>query len=217
MKPINSKERARAFFRVTVWFVICFTLAMLLGYCTMNVKNYSDSESRKQLESLKSELSFMGNVFQPNIESATRQLENYPSYREKNLNRDDIATNINVSLENIKKEWKVDEKDQQYLMYKNIVDVYFTLKSTYDKKFKLEEELESKDNAVKNGSGDVQRLTTRIDELERENQSLKSEKSLSGPNSAKLQSQLDKLQSQLISCRDSLKRCIREVSILRQK
>jgi hypothetical protein len=217
MKPLNSKERARAFYKVIGWFAFCFALAVLLGYCTMNVNNYTDYESRKQLESLKNDLIFLEKVFQPNIEDATKKLADLPKYKEKNLIPDDIATSINVSLENIKKEWKVDEKDPLYVMYKNIVDVYFALKSTYVNKFKLEEQLEAKESVVKSGSGDLQRVISRRDELEKENQSLKSEKDLLISNAINLQSQADKLQSQLKNSRDSLKLCMRDIRVLRQR
>lgn len=217
MKPLNSNERTRAYYKVIGWFAFCFVLAMLLGYCTMNVNNYTDFESRKKLESLKSDLTFLEKVFQPNIEDATRKLDDLPKYKEKNLILDDVATSINVSLENIKKEWKVDEKDPLYIMYKNIVDVYFALKSTYVNKFKLEEQLEAKESVVKSGSGDLQRVISRRDELERENQSLKSEKDLLSNNAVKFQSQADKLQNQLINTRDSLKRCMRDIRVLRQR
>jgi hypothetical protein len=217
MKPLNSRERARAFYKVIGWFVFCFALAILLGYCTMNVNNYTDYESRKQLDALKNDLIFLEKVFQPNIADATRKLEDLPKYKEKNLILDDIATSINVSLENIKKEWKVDEKDPIYIMYKNIVDVYFALKSTDVNKFKLEEQLEAKESVVKSGSGDLQRVISRRDELEKENLSLKSEKDLLSSNAAKFQSVADKVQNQLINCRDSLKRCMRDVRVLRQK
>jgi hypothetical protein len=217
MKPLNSKERAKAFYKVIGWFIFCFALAMLLGFSTMNVNNYTDYESRKKLETLKNDLLFLEKVFQPNIEDATRKLEDLPKYKEKNLILDDIATSINVSLENIKKEWKVDEKDQLYIMYKNIVDVYFALKSTYVNKFKLEEQLEAKESVVKSGSGDLQRVISRRDELERENQSLKSEKDLLSSNAINLQSQADKLNSQLVAYQDSLRKCKRDMRALRPR
>jgi hypothetical protein len=197
MKPLNSKERAEAFYKVIGLFVVCFVLAILLGFATMKEKNVGDYTARKQLEALKNKLMFQEKVFQPNIESATEKLQDLPNYKEKNLTFDDIATSVNVSLENIKKEWKVDEKDPEYLMYKNVVDIYFTLKSTYSNKFKLEENI-----------GDLQRGSARKDELELENRTLKSDKDNLSSSVTSLQSQTSKLQSQLLKCRDSLRTCL---------
>lgn len=217
MKPLNSKERAEAFYKVIGLFVFCFILAILLGFATMKEKNVADYTARKQLDAIKNNLMFQEKVFQPNIEDATKKLQDLPNYKAKNLVFDDLATSINVSLENIKKEWKVDEKDPHYIMYKNIVDVYFALKSTYVNKFKLEEQLEAKESVVKSGSGDLQRVVSRRDELEKENLSLKSEKDLLSSNAKNLQSQADKLNNQLVAYQDSLKKCKRDMRALRPR
>ena len=208
MKPLNSKERSDALYKVIGLFVLCFVLAILLGFATMKEKNVGDYTARKQLETLKNSLMFEEKVFQPNIETATLKLLDLPNYKEKNLTFDDIATSVNVSLENIKKEWKVDEKDPQYLMYKNIVDIYFTLKSAYANKFKLEENLASKEKDVSAGAGDLQRVAAKKDELEQENKTLKSDKDNLTSNVATLQNQTVKLQNQLLKCRDSLRTCL---------
>jgi len=212
MKPVNIKERSKAFYKVTGLFVICLLLASLLGFVTMREKNVGDYTARKQLESLRSNLMFQENVFRPNIESATKKLQELPDYKEKNLAFDDLTTSVNVSLENIKKEWKVDENDPQYVMYKNIVDIYFALKSTYINKFKLEENLEAKEKDVRSGSGDLQRVAAKKEELEQENKDLKTDYENLTTSFSSLQSQTEnlqnqnvKLQSRLSKCRDSLR------------
>jgi chromosome segregation ATPase len=101
--------------------------------------------------------------------------------------------------------WKVDETDQKYMMYKNIVDIYFALESAYDNNFKLEDRLESKEGDVKTVDGDLQRVIDRRDELERENKMLKSDKGDIASSINKLQNQADVLQRQLLKCRDSLR------------
>jgi hypothetical protein len=217
MKPLNSKERTHAFYKVIGWFVFCFALAIILGYCTMNVNNYTDYASRKQLEALQNDLLFQEKVFQPNIDDATRKLTDLPKYKEKNLIPADITSSINVSLEKIKKDWKVDEKDQKYIMYKNVVDIYFALESNYLNTFKMEERLAEKEGVVQTGAGDLTRELKIRDGLEKENQSLKSEKDLLSTNAEKFQTQADKLQNQLIKCRDSLTRCMRDIKVFRQR
>lgn len=171
----------------------------------MNVNNYADYASKKQLEALKNSLLFLDKIFKPNIAAATKSLQDLPNYKEKRLIPANIATSINVSLENIKKEWKVDEADQQYLMYKNIVDIYFSLESALLDKFKLEEQIAAKENVVQNGSGDLQRTKDMKNELDKENQWLRSEKASLSGSVLNLQDQVAKLQNQLGRCHDSVR------------
>ena len=217
MKPLNSKERNEAFYKVIGLFVICFVLAILLGFSTMNVNKMMDYASRKQLEKLRNDIFFQEKVFQPNIENATKKLQDLPNYKQRSLILEDIVTSINVTLEKIKSEWKVDETDQQYIMYKDIVETYFALQKAYIDKFKLEEQLEAKESAVLNGSGDLQRELNKRDDLENENKSLKSNIGTLSSSVADLQSQSDRLQKQLIKCRDSLRICLVENKGYRQQ
>ena len=205
MKPLNSKERTRAYYKVIGLFMVCFVLAMFLGFSTMNANKVADYACRKQLEVLKNNLQFQETVFQPNIDGATKKLKDLSNYKEKTLDPNATKSDIETSLKKIMSEWKVDEEDQQYLMYKNIVDIYFALESAYDSKFKLEEQLARKEGDVKTVDSDLQRVIDRRDELERENRILKSDKGDLLANFAKNQSQSDILQRQLGKCRDSLR------------
>jgi chromosome segregation ATPase len=205
MKPLNSNERAKALYKVAGLFVICFILAIALGFSTMNVNKVMDYTSRKQLEGLRNNLIFQEKIFQPNIDDATKKLKDLPNYKAKVLDLNATKGDIETSLKKIMSEWKGDEKDQQFIMYKNIVDVYFALESAYEAKLKLEEQLEAKENVVQVGSGDLQRTKDMRDELQKANVSLKSEKDILSNNVTNLQGQNVKLQNQLIRCRDSLK------------
>jgi hypothetical protein len=205
MKPLNSNERAKAFYKVAGLFVICFILAMALGFSTMNVNKVMDYTSRKQLEGLKNNLIFQEKIFQPNIDDATKKLKDLPNYKAKVLDLNATKSDIETSLKKIMSEWKGDEKDQQFIMYKNIVDVYFALESAYEAKLKLEEQLDAKENVVQVGSGDLQRTKDMRDELQKANVSLKSEKDILSNTVTNLQGQNIKLQNQLIRSRDSLK------------
>lgn len=205
MKPLNSNERAKAFYKVTGLFVVCFILAMLLGFSTMNVNKVTDYACKKQVEELKSGLQFQETVFQPNIDNATKKLKDLSAYKEKSLDPNATKSDIETSLKKIMSEWKVDETDQRYIMYKNITDMYFALESAYDSKFKLEEQLARKEGDVKTVDSDLQRVIDRRDELERENKFLKSDKGDLVSNFEKAQSQSDRLQRQLKNCRDSLR------------
>lgn len=217
MKPLNSNERAKAFYKVTGLFVICFILAMVLGFSTMNVNKVMDYTSRKQLEGLKNNLTFQEKIFQPNIDDATKKLKDMPDYKAKVLDLNATKSDIETSLKKIMSEWKGDEKDQQFIMYKNIVDTYFALESAYEAKFKLQEQLDAKENVVQVGSGDLQRTKDMRDELEKANMSLKAEKDNLSSNVTNLQGQVAKLQNQLGRCRDSLRNYIDINKGLRQQ
>lgn len=217
MKPLNSKERAQAYYKVIGWFVFCFALSMFLGYCTMNVNNYMDNTSRKQLEALRNDLLFQETVFQPNIADATKNLMDLPKYKEKNLIPADIASSINVSLEKIKKDWKADETDKKYLMYRNIVETYYALESAYLEKFKLENDIEQKDRVTKTVDGDLSRELKNRDNLAKENELMKSEiKTLSSEITEK-QKLAEGCQRELKAYQDSLKRCMKDLKVFRQR
>lgn len=231
MKPLNSKERSRAYLKVTGWFILCFVLASILGFSTMNVNKVSDYACRKQLEELKENLNFQETVFRPGIQEATLKLQDFANYKEKKLVPGDIATSIEASLGKIKAEWTVDEKDQQYQMYKNIVEIYFALESAYLTSLKMEERLQEKEIAGQSNAGELQLQLKKKEEIEKENLLLKSDKEnlssasekLQGQNEKlqvqikEMQSQIEKNQSQLRKCRDSLALCIKEIRVYRQE
>jgi chromosome segregation ATPase len=211
MKPINSKERYSAYYKVIGLFICCLALAILLGFSTMNVTKVTDYATRKQLEELQNSLTFQDKTFLPNIEDATKKLKDLPDYKTKALDLNATKGDIETSLKKIMGELKGDENDQKYAMYKNIVDIYFALESAYDSKFKLEEKLEAKEGVVQIGDVDLQRAKNERDELDRKNKSMDEDnKTLTEANTSlnnnikNLQSQLFKLQNQLGKCRDSL-------------
>lgn len=217
MKPINSSERARVYYKVIGLFIACLVLAMSLGFSTMNVNKLTDYASRKQLEVLKSNLMFQEKVFQPNINEATVNLKDLPDYKAKQKYPGDISTSIEVSLGNIKSAWKTDETDQNYIMYKNIVDIYFALEAAYMDKFKLEEQLEQKDRITQNVDGDLSRELKIRDNFAKENETLKNDIKNIGNDLKEQQRLAESRQRELKSCRDSLKTCLRDVKIYKQQ
>lgn len=224
MKPLNSKERSSAYLKVTGWFILCFVLAILLGFTTMNVNKVTDYTCMKQLQELKSNLRFLETVFRPGIQEATMKLQDFSNYREKKLIPGDLATSIEASLGKIKAEWTVDEKDQQYIMYKNIVEVYFSLESAYLNSLKMEEQLKAKELTGQSNAGELQLQLRKKDDVEKENLLLKTDKDnlisasekLQGQNEKlqnqikEMQSQYEKSQAQMKKCRDSLTVCLKE-------
>lgn len=224
MKPLNRKARFRSYLRVTGWFILCFVLAIFLGFSTMNVSRVSDYSCRKQLEDMQNRQKFQETVFRPGIQEATMKLQDFSNYREKKLIPGDIATSIEACLGKIKAEWMVDEKDQQYMMYKNIVDVYFALESAYLSSIKTEEQLRTKELAGQLNAGEMQLQLRKKDDVEKENMLLKTDKENLVSASEKLQAENEKLQNQmrdiqglsekaqaqLRRCRDSLRICLIE-------
>ena len=53
MKPLNIKDRSKAFLKVVGLFLICFAIAMILGFTTMNAGRLTDSASNKDLKELR--------------------------------------------------------------------------------------------------------------------------------------------------------------------
>jgi hypothetical protein len=217
MKPLNSQERTKAFYKVASLFILCFVLAMLLGFATMNVNKVTDYATNKQLTELKNNLVFQETIFRPNINEATKKLQDFQNYKTKVLDPNATKSDIETSLKKIISELKPDETDQQYIMYKNITDVYFALESAYDSKFKLEEKLEAKEGDVKNGGIDLQRAKDLRDELENKNRAMSEvNKTLTDQNASLasnitgMKTDMAKLQNQLVKCRDSLYRCLVE-------
>jgi chromosome segregation ATPase len=211
MKPLNSRERTKAFYKVAGLFILCFVLAMLLGFSTMNVNKVTDYATKRQLDKYKNDLKFQETVFQPNILDATNKLHDLQNYKAKVLDPNATKSDIEASLKKIMSELKADS-DQHYVMYKNIVDIYFALESAYDSKFKLEEKLEAKEGDVKNVDVDLQRVKDLRDELDNNNKKMnESNKTLTDQNAflssniSSLKGDIVKLQNQLVKSRDSLK------------
>jgi hypothetical protein len=217
MKPINSKERSKALLKVAGLFLLCFILAMLLGFSTMNANKVTDYTCKRQLEELNNDLKFLNTVFIPNIEEATKNLQDLPNYKERQKTTADIETNIKVALANIKKDWKVDETDQQYIMYNNIVDTYFALESAYMDKFKLQEQLEQKVRVSQESDGELNRELKIRDGFANENSTLKLELKNLNSDIKIQQSLVEKRLKELSNCRDSLKKCLRENRAYRQR
>lgn len=201
--------------KVTGLFLACFILAMFLGFSTMNANKITESNCRKQLEKINKELIFLNNVFIPNIDEATKQLQDLPNYKERQKTPADIETSVKVAIENIKKDWV--ETDEHYLMYKNIVDTYFALQSAYLDKFRLEEELDQKQRVSQNADGELNRELRVRDGFANENASLKIELKNLSDDIKKQQLLAESKQRELKSCRDSLRQCLRENRAYRQK
>jgi chromosome segregation ATPase len=183
----------------------------------MNANKVTDYGLKKQLEKYDKDSEFQRITFQPNIEDATKKLKELPDYKAKALDLNASKSDIETSLKKIMSELKGDDNDQKYIMYKNIVDIYFALESAYDSKFKLEEKLEAKENVVQVGSGDLQRTKDMRDELDSKNKTLNGiNKTLTDQNSdlssniISLKGDIGRLQNQLVKCRDSLNRCLVE-------
>jgi len=97
MKPINKKERSKAFYKVVGLFLFSFAIAMILGFTTMNINKLSDSKSSNELENLQSQLKFQEEVFAPTIDEVTILLDKVPGrsvcYRYSAISRWGIYNN----------------------------------------------------------------------------------------------------------------------------
>lgn len=204
MEPINSNERARVYYKVVGLFVACFILAMSLGFSTMNVNKLTDIATRKKLSELEKANEFQEKTFHPNIDNATKKLIEIQKDKEKVLNLSQTKSDINNSLQTIQAGLKPEDQSWQHLMYKNIIDIYYALESAFDSNYKLQADLESKDNVVQPIYGDLQRSKDMRDALKGENESLKTQIANINKGFTDFKEKSDDLQKQLGKCQEDL-------------
>lgn len=212
MKPLNYKERNKAFYKVIGLFVLCFVLAMVLGFSTMNATKVTNYGCQQELEKTKNDLKFQQEVFQPNIQNATEKLKDMSNPEGKILDLNVTKSDIKISLENIMSKWIVNEEDPQYVMYKNIIDSYFALESAYEDKIKLEEQVESNEGDVKDVDNVLQRTKEQRDDFKEERDVYKSNSERLQAEYQQLESQGKQIQIQLKQCQDENKALKFEIS-----
>jgi|WetSurMetagenome_2_1015567.scaffolds.fasta_scaffold255728_2 hypothetical protein len=156
MKPINKKERAKAFNKVIGIFVICFILALLVGFTTMNVNKLADSKSVSELSKLKASLKFEEETFAPNIDQATKIMAKIPKAKESAENPDLLNAQV-ADLMSATKGKVTPEESWQSVMYQNVITIYSDLQLAYKDNAKLQEKLDDCTNSTTGSDKDLQR------------------------------------------------------------
>lgn len=140
MKPLNNKERNKAFLKVTGLFLISFIIAVILGFTTLNTGKLSEQQSKSELDKLKSNLKFQKEVFAPNVDETTTLLSKVPKAKETGENLEVLNQDIAALLSRTKGQVK-DEESWETEMYKNIIQVLSDLQLSYNDHIKLREQL----------------------------------------------------------------------------
>lgn len=140
MKPLNNKERNKAFLKVTGLFLTSFIIAIILGFTTLNTGKLSEQQSKSELDKLKSDLKFQKEVFAPNVGETTTLLSKVPKAKETGENLEVLNQDIAALLSRTKNQVK-DEETWETGMYKNVIQVLSDLQLAYNDHIKLSEQL----------------------------------------------------------------------------
>jgi hypothetical protein len=140
MKPLNKKERNKAFYKVVGLFLISFIIAMILGFTTMNVGKLSEQNMNTELKKLKDHLKFQEEVFAPNVGQTTGLLSKIPTHREQGENLEVLNQDIGALLSQTKNQVEEDESWESN-MYKNVIQSLSDLQIAYNEQIKLKEQM----------------------------------------------------------------------------
>jgi len=154
MKPLNKKERNKAFLKVVGLFLISFIIAIVLGFTTMNTGKLSDKKSNAELKKLKDHLKFQEEVFAPNVGKSTELLAKLPVYKEEGENKEVLNQDIAALLSKTKNQIVEDEEENEEeswetKMYKNVIQVLSDLQLAYNEQIDLREEIGDSDETAR--------------------------------------------------------------------
>lgn len=151
MKPLNKKERNKAFFKVTGLFLTSFVIAVLLGFSTMNVGKLSEQKSNAELDKLKNHLKFQEDVFAPNVGETAAKLAKVPTARESGENlavlNQDIASILSTTKNQVAEDGTWETK-----MYNDVIESLSNLQMAYNNQLSL-----------KDKAGDLGELTQKLE------------------------------------------------------
>jgi len=104
MKPLNKKERSKAFIKVVGLFLLSFVIAILLGFSTMNVGKLAEQKTSSELERLKNNLKFQEEVFAPHVGETTEMLSKITTANETGENLEVLNQDIAALVSKTKNE-----------------------------------------------------------------------------------------------------------------
>lgn len=198
MKPLNNKERNKAFFQVTGLFLIAFVIALVLGFTTMNMGSVSEKSSRIELERLKKHLQFQEEVFAPNVEEATQMISKIPNYKEEGENIQVLNQDIGAVLSQTKNQ-VVEDDSWETKMYQDVIKALSDLQLAYNEQLDLKEEMGDSDETsqkLQECIAERNRLQTQVNML----QSSGGGGGGGGGNEEQLQKDLKDAQQKLRQC-----------------
>ena len=197
MKPLNNKERNKAFFKITGLFLIAFVIALLLGFTTMNMGSVSEKSSQIELERLKKHLQFQEEVFAPNVGEATTMISKIPNYKEEGENIEVLNQDIGAVLSKTKNQ-VVEDDSWETKMYQDLIKALSDLQLAYNEQLDLKEEMGDSDET----SQQLQACITERNRLQTQVNMLQSSSGGGGGggNEEQLQKDLNDAQQKLRQC-----------------
>lgn len=141
MKPLNKKERNKAWFRVVGLFLICFIISLIVGFTTMNVKRVSDFNTSSELGKLKTHLKFQEEIFAPNVGTLTVNLAKIPKYKEEGINLNTFNNDIGAMISKTKS-GIVEDESWESKMYADVLKALSDLQVAYNNQINLSEKLD---------------------------------------------------------------------------
>jgi len=199
MKPLNKRERNKAFYKVVGFFLLSFLIAILLGFTTMNVGKLSEKKSNTELKRLKSQLKFQEEVFAPNVGETSGMLSKIPTARETGENLEVLNQDIGALLSNTKNQ-VVEDDSWETKMYRDVLKTLSDLQLAYNDQIKLTERMGESDEA----SQKLQACIAERDRLQNQLNILQASGGGGGgggADCAKLEKDLKVAQQQLESCK----------------
>jgi chromosome segregation ATPase len=213
MKPLNNKERKKAFYKVVGLFLISFIIALILGFTTMNVGKLSEQNVNAELKKLKSHLKFQEEVFAPNVGKSTDLLSKIPSHRETGENLEVLNQDIGALLSQTKNQVEEDESWES-TMYKNVIQALSDLQIAYNEQLKLKEQMGSSEDAESR----LQACITERDRLQNQlNQMQAGGGGGGGADCAQIEKELKKVRQDLNTCNLENKALRQEIERIRNR
>ena len=148
MKPLNSKERNKAFLKVVGLFIISFIIAIVVGFTTMNTGRLADKQSTSELQKLKNHLQFQEEIFAPNVNKSAALLAKLPKYKQEGENNEVLNQDIAALVSKTKNEIK-DEESWETTMYKDVIKTLSDLQLAYNEQINLLEQIGDSDETGK--------------------------------------------------------------------
>jgi len=206
MKPLNKKERNKAFLKVVGLFLISFVIAIIVGFSTMNVSKLSEHNASSELKDLKNNLKFQEEVFAPNVGKTTELLSKVPNYKENGENIEVLNQDIGALLSKTKNQITEDDSWESK-MYKDIISGLSALQLAYNEELELREDLGDSSEA----SEDLQKCKMENTRLQNQINMLQSAVGGGGGGGS------DKAKKDLKDAKNKLKQCNLENRALRKE
>lgn len=206
MKPLNKKERNKAFFKVVGLFLVSFIIALILGFTTMNFGSLSEQKTKNELEKLKNQLKFQQEIFAPNVGEATNLLSKIPTYREEGENIEVLNQDIGAILSQTKNQ-VVEDESWETIMYRDVIKALSDLQLAYNEQIKLREQMGDSDEMGQK----LQECITEKNQLQNQVNMLQARGGGGGDSST------EELQKELKNTEQKLRQCNLENRALKQE